>query len=77
MAAQWRASAVQDARDWSDDRLEQAGRWLDQRIGGGRRRKPILLLGCVLAVQAADLGTTGAVATKLARGQQPVAQRSR
>ena len=47
--------------------LESALGSLDRRLGGPARRRVIALLASVLALQSADFGTVGAVATQLER----------
>ena len=40
----------------------------EERLGGPARRRVIVLFACVLALESADLGTIGAVATQLEHG---------
>lgn len=65
MAASRTTGIADSAKQWSAERVEGAQDWIAEQVGGPARQKVILLLACVLGVQAADLATTGEVATKL------------
>jgi predicted MFS family arabinose efflux permease len=45
--------------------LERARAWVSRVAGGPARGRVVVLFACVLALQTADLGTIGAVATQL------------
>lgn len=50
---------------WIEGRLHRGGERLTDQLGGLARRRVIVLLACVLALDSADKGAVGALAPQL------------